>query len=157
WDVNEEEGLTRITARYELPVGESVLDLDYTVSGEGKVQVDMKINKGKDTPPLPRLGMQCALSDGYQDAEFYGKGPHESYWDRKEGARLGLYKMPVTDIPYLYVHPQENGNRSDVRWLKLKGGKEELSVTGIPSVDFSVWPWEMANLEAATHINKLET
>ena len=100
--------------------------------------------------------MQTAVSDKFADAEFYGKGPHESYWDRKESARLGVFSMPVSELPYLYVRPQENGNRSDVRWLKLRGGKEQISVTGISAFDFSVWPWSPENLEAATHINKLE-
>jgi len=157
WNVSEAEGLTTITARYKLPVEESTLELTYKISGNGQVQVDMKVEKGGDTPPMPRLGMQAAVSNKFTDAEFYGKGPHESYWDRKEGARLGLFNMPVSELPYLYVRPQENGNRSDVRRLKLTGGREQISVTGISAFDFSVWSWSPENLEAATHINNLET
>lgn len=155
WDVVEQEGLTEIRGLYGLPVGNSTLSLVYKISGSGKVQVDMTINK-EDTPPLPRLGMQCALLGTLSDAQFYGKGPHESYWDRKEGARLGLFAMPVDELPFLYVRPQENGNRSDVRWLSLEGGKSHVTISGRPSFDFSVWPWSAQNLEAAGHIHELE-
>ena len=54
-------------------------------------------------------------------ATWYGRGPHESYWDRKTGARVGLYEKPVDDLHFPYVMPQENGNRADVRWIALTG------------------------------------
>ncbi len=155
-DVIENEGMTTISANYKLPVESSFLYLVYRISGNGTIQIELKVTKGENTPPLPRLGMQCGISDKFSDVEFYGKGPHESYWDRKESARLGLFSMNTSELPYLYVRPQENGNRSDVRWLKLSGGKEKISVKGFPAIDFSMWPWSMENLELATQINKLE-
>ena len=157
WKVTEKEGLTEIHGRYRLPVENSTLGLTYKISGNGSLQTEMTINKGKETPPLPSLGMQFAVADDFTEAAFYGKGPHESYWDRKEGARLGLYHIPVNDLSYLYVRPQENGNHSDVRWLQLQGKKGQLTVIGIFSFDFSVWSWSPENLEKATHINELET
>ncbi|PWE00391.1 glycoside hydrolase family 2 TIM barrel-domain containing protein [Marinilabilia rubra] len=156
WNASQKEGLLTIEAGYELPVENSKLDITWHINGEGKVKVALHIQKGEDTPPLPRLGMQTTILSDFDQVEFYGKGPHESYWDRKEGARLGLFEMPINQLPYLYVLPQENGNRSDVRWLSLQAAGTDLKVKGNRVFDFSAWPWSMENLEAATHINELK-
>ncbi|WP_010665279.1 glycoside hydrolase family 2 TIM barrel-domain containing protein [Marinilabilia salmonicolor] len=157
WEVTKNnEGLHTIRAEYQLPVDGSILIMTYTVNGDGEIAVDMNITKGKDTPPLPRFGMQGDIPGSFSDVKFYGKGPHESYWDRKEGARLGEFTMSLDEIPYNYVYPQENGNRSDVRWLNISGARNTIQVKGIEQFDFSVWPWSMENLEEATHINELE-
>ncbi|MFO7999603.1 MAG: glycoside hydrolase family 2 TIM barrel-domain containing protein, partial [Marinilabilia sp.] len=156
WETEMADDLAVITTTYDLPVENSQLSIAYTINGEGKTAVEMTINKGQDTPPLPRFGMQCTIPEAFAEAEFYGKGPHESYWDRKEGARLGHFTMPTDELPYLYVYPQENGNRSDVRWLKLEGNRRTLNITGPNQFDFSIWPWSMQNLAEATHINELE-
>lgn len=158
WEVTEKEaGHHTASAVYQLPVDNSRLTMTFTVSGEGKLAVEMHLSKGSQTPPMPRFGMQGEIPATFEKVTFYGKGPHESYWDRKEGARLGQFTMPLSEIPYRYVFPQENGNRSDVRWMNIIGGKTNLRVQGKDSFDFSVWPWSMENLEKATHINELES
>ena len=156
WNVSSDEGLTTIIATYTLPVNGSQLKMTWNVNGKGRVKVSMHLKKGEGAPPLPRLGIQTTILPDFNETEFYGKGPQESYWDRKEGARLGTYSMPTDKLAYLYVMPQENGNRSDVRWLRLKGKNKTLKVTGNPVFDFSAWPWSMQNMEAAQHINELE-
>jgi beta-galactosidase len=156
WETELTDDLVTITAKYELPVGSSELTIRYILNGEGETAIEMAIEKGKDTPPLPRFGMQCDIPKEFAQVEFYGKGPHESYWDRKVGARLGRFSMATDEIPYLYVYPQENGNRSDVRSLKLKGNRQTLKITGQSEFNFSVWPWSMENIAEATHINELE-
>ena len=157
WEVNRSiEGLYTITADYNLPVDNSSLTMTFNINGNGEISVDMNIKKGEDTPPLPRFGMQGAIPVSFKRVQFYGKGPHESYWDRKEGARLGQFNMSVDELPYLYVLPQENGNRSDVRWMEVSNGRNTIQVKGMKHFEFSIWPWSMENLENATHINELE-
>ena len=70
-------------------------------------------------PPLPRVGFQVQLPGSLSTAEWYGPGPHESYADRKRGARLGRFRAKVADLHFPHVMAQENGNRTDVRWVAL--------------------------------------
>ncbi len=55
----------------------------------------------------------------FDHMEWYGRGPHESYWDRKSSAFVDLYSGRVADQYWPYLRPQENGNKTDVRWLKI--------------------------------------
>jgi beta-galactosidase len=74
-------------------------------------------------PELPRIGLACALVPALERARWYGRGPHECYSDRKTGAALGIYESSVDDLQVPYVLPQENGNRTDIRWLEMTGGR----------------------------------
>ncbi len=155
WEIEQKENRVLLIGKYNIPIDSSVLSLQYEITSKGNIKVDMQINKENNVTYLPRFGMQCSISKDYSELNFYGKGPQESYWDRKTGARLGLYAMKSSDIAYDYVRPQENGNRSDVRWLEMTTKKRTLKIQGIPSFDFSVWSYSMENLEKATHINEL--
>jgi len=87
---------------------------------------------------------------------WFGRGPHETYDDRKTGAAVGLYSGQVEDLIHDYVRPQENANRTDVRWLALtdEDGVGLLAV-GMPLLSVSAWPYTMEDLESAKHIHEL--
>jgi len=87
---------------------------------------------------------------------WFGRGPHETYWDRKTGAAVGRYRGKVEDLIHDYVRPQENGNRTDVRWVTFTdAGGTGLLAVGEPHLSVAAWPYTMADLEAATHIHLL--
>ena len=79
---------------------------------------------------------------------WFGRGPQESYWDRKSGARVGRYHTSATDLFHPYIRPQETGNRTDARWVAL-GGTEGvgLLVVGDPVIDFSALFFEDEDLD----------
>ncbi|HEX9106425.1 MAG TPA: beta-galactosidase domain 4-containing protein, partial [Longimicrobiales bacterium] len=92
----------------------------YTVLGSGDVLVDNTLTKASaSVPELPRVGMSLVLPGAFDHDTWLGRGPFENYWDRKTAARVGLYSSPVADLYTPYVRPQENGNRTDVRWAAL--------------------------------------
>jgi beta-galactosidase len=104
---------------------------------------------------LPRLGMQMAMPAQFNKLTWFGRGPQENYWDRKTGAALGLYTGNVNELIHRYVRPQENGNRSDVRWMALTDPNSVgLVAVGMPTIDISAWPFTMQDLEEAKHINE---
>jgi beta-galactosidase len=148
----------RITAEAAIKVGNnSTCKTVYTVYGNGDVVVETTVTpRGGDLPKLPRFGMQMAMPGEFDKLTWLGRGPHENYWDRKTGAAFGLYSGSVEENIHTYVRPQENGNRSDVRWMALtdKDGVGLLAV-GMPTIDISAWPYTMADLEKATHIHTL--
>ncbi len=74
-------------------------------------------------PVLPRLGVRMTLPPGFERFCWLGRGPHESYNDRKRGAAVGLYCGGVDEQFVPYILPQENGNKTDVRWAALRNAE----------------------------------
>lgn len=123
----------------------------YTVNGEGKILVYCELEK-TDTKwaETPRVGLNIELIKKMEQLTWYGRGPFESYWDRKTGAPIGVYNGTVSDQYWPYIRPQENGNKTDVRWMKLLDPKKGhgFLIKGIPTVDFSVHHHIMEDFES---------
>ncbi|UII29507.1 beta-galactosidase small subunit [Fulvivirga maritima] len=111
----------------------------YHVFGDGRVEVNVAFDyKDTDMPELPRFGVTMILPQQYDQAEWYGRGSHENYWDRKSSAMVGKYSMPVADLKFDYIRPQENGYRTDTRWLTLTNDSDKgLTFVGKPEFGFS--------------------
>jgi beta-galactosidase len=111
----------------------------YTVYGSGDVVVNnhLKMNS-KELPDIVRMGMNLVMPRSFDQMSWLGRGPQESYWDRKTGAFVGLYNGSVTDQYWAYLRPQENGNKTDVRWMTItdKTGNG-LLFSGMPLLEVS--------------------
>lgn len=94
---------------------------DYTMDGAGVVHVDMSFTPlADDLPMLPKLGFLGELVPAFTQIEWYGRGPGETYWDRKTGSAIGIYSGTIADQYHeKYLRPQETGNKTDVRWMTL--------------------------------------
>lgn len=108
---------------------------------------------------LTRFGTQMAFHGSMENVKWYGRGPQETYCDRKTGARIALYESTVTDLEHHYMRPQENGNRTDVRFVEItdndgKGLRFEAPVS--TPLQFSAWHYTQDELEKATHIHLLK-
>jgi len=91
----------------------------YTIYGCGDIVIENTVEASQNLPPLPRIGLTMTLPRGFEGFSWFGRGPHENYIDRNEGAAVGLYSSTVDDQYVPYILPQENGNKTDVRWLTL--------------------------------------
>jgi beta-galactosidase len=150
--------IVRITTEATIPVGtNSTCQAIYTVYGNGDIVVNATLTPGSGRlPDLPRLGMQMAIPARFNTLTWFGRGPHETYWDRKTGAAVGLYSGPVNEHIHTYVRPQENGNKSDARWMSLTDHDGVgLIAVGMPTIDISAWPYTMQDLTKARHIHEL--
>ena len=147
----------RVRVEGTLPVGQSTFTNRYTVYGNGDVHVQHSVTRAGDTPPsIPRVGMQMAVPGTYDEVTWYGRGPHGNYWDRKTGARVGQYQRSLSAFVTPYVRPQENANRSDVRWAALTDGEGRgLLVVGDAPLSVSAWPYTQSDLAEATHTHEL--
>lgn len=92
----------------------------YAVHGSGDIVVhnEFQMAPGK-LPEIPRLGMNLEMPRAFDTMSWLGRGPHESYWDRKTSALVDRYEGAVADQYWPYLRPQENGNKCDVRWMTL--------------------------------------
>ena len=88
----------------------------YRIDGNGVIEVKNIFTVPDGVPPLARVGVRMALPNDFNEIEWYGKGPFESYDDRKESAFVGLYSGKVSDQHFEHVMPQENGNKTDTRY-----------------------------------------
>ena len=141
------------------PTGAARFDAEYlyTVHASGELTVDVHILPGGDQPPfLPRVGLTLEIPEGYETLEWFGRGPHESYADRKASAAVGRYRQSVDEQIYPYVKPQESGNHTDVRWAALTDGDGNgLRVSGDDLLQISASHYTAADLTAAEHIHEL--
>ncbi len=129
------------------------LTLTYTMHGSGALQVAYDfVPRGRDLPEIPRICMQCRVPGNLTTIEWFGRGPHESYWDRKTSAFAGVYKLPLENVIFDYIRPQENANRTDVRWASLSAGPDTaLSIYADALLNLSAWPYAMEDLADNTH------
>ena len=87
---------------------------------------------------IPCIGTNFQMPLDFDHVTYYGRGPHENYWDRKTSAFFGIYQGEVKDIAFDYIRPQENGNRSDLCWVTLSNAEGVgVKISGTPSFDFS--------------------
>jgi beta-galactosidase len=119
-----------------------------TVYGTGDVLVEFHVVPiGKDLPEMPRVGMSMRVPASLPNIQWYGRGPQESYADRKSSAFVGLHTGKVADQLFPYVSPQESGYHTDVRWVALtnpEGGG--LLATGTDQLCFSALPYTAEDL-----------
>ena len=134
----------------QIEPGGSRLETSYHVYGSGDIVVDHRFVPGRPgLPDLPRFGMTLTLPAAFDNMQWFGRGPHETYWDRKTGARVGLYRGDVIDQHHPYIRPQENGNKSDVRWVALTNGDGVgLLAVGLPLLDVSAYPFLNEDFDA---------
>ncbi|MGW7730476.1 glycoside hydrolase family 2 TIM barrel-domain containing protein [Streptomyces canus] len=101
---------------------ESTYTTTYTVFGNGEIKVDNTLHPGASSLPyIPEVGTILFLPRRLDRLHYYGRGPEENHWDRNDGTDVGLYSGTVAEQWTPYIRPQENGNKTDVRWAALTG------------------------------------
>lgn len=151
-EVEEQENCVKITYTYPLPTTPAAsCQMEYTVFADGTVQVKLIHDVVEGLGDMPLFGVQMKLDADYDRLEWYGMGPQETYQDRCEGAKLGIYSNRVKDNLAKYLTPQECGNKTGVRWAKVTDARGRgLLFTG-DQMDFSALPYTAHELENAAH------
>ena len=95
------------------------VDVAYTITREGTVQISYHGKKGEDVLYFPRFGMRIEMPRGFENVRYFGYGPFESYQDKKNASRVGVYQAAVDDLFTDYVMPQENGSHVGTRFAEI--------------------------------------
>ena len=132
----------------------------YTVINDHSIRVDIDYQpSSNDRPVMPKFGMRMRLPADYTQIRYYGRGPWENYPDRKRSAFLGVYEMPLSDYETEYIHPQDNGNRCDIRWFEIATQTSALGprlcITGLQPLCIRAWDYGEEDLEGARHPNEI--
>ncbi len=93
----------------------------YSINGTGAIEISTRVSpRGYMTRWIPKVGLQMELPKRYQQIEWFGRGPFETYPDRKTGAKVGRYSTTVEADFVPYIIPQDYGNKTDVYWFSIK-------------------------------------
>lgn len=130
--------------------------------GGGAIQVDELAEIPPELTDLARVGTVLETAPGLEQVEWFGRGPHETYPDRRWGGRVGRFRATVADLYTPYIRPQENGGRADVRWVTLADADGRgLRIALDRPRQVSVLHFRAADLASTTHdmdlVPRLET
>lgn len=158
WMAGNRKGLITVSSAYILIGGRATVVVQYEINAAGIIKVDYQLLPSRGLPNIPKVGMQCGIKRSYSTIQWYGRGPLENYVDRRSGFEAAVYQLPLEEFMEPYVVPQENGNRTDVRWMYLSDAKRRqgLLVVADSLLSMSAWPYTEANIVAARHTNKLK-
>ena len=139
--------------------------VNYTVIDDRTIRVDVDYRPtATDLPLMPKFGMRMRLPANYTQIKYYGRGPWENYPDRKGSAFLNVYEMPLSDYETEYIHPQDNGNRCDIRWFEISSENSEnseysdyvLRIEGCQPLCIRAWDYGEEDLEGVRHPNDIQ-
>lgn len=147
----EQKDKQHISVTTETKLGDNIANYTtkYDVYSDGLIKVTGKIQLLSDNLlMMPRFGMHMQLPANFSAIEWFGRGPHENYADRKSSAAVGLYQASVAEQLHDYVLPQESGNKTDVRWFRIANengvgirveSSELLSIAAVPLAKFDLY------------------
>jgi beta-galactosidase len=145
--VTVKDGAMTVVATY----GEIRHRTTYALGDDGTLRVDEDVRIPKTITDLPRVGVTFALTAGLERLSWLGRGPHESYPDRRRGAAIGQWESTVAEQYVPYVMPQEHGLHADTRRFALHDGTVGVEISGTEPFAFSALHHSAADLTAATH------
>lgn len=149
-----------VSAVLRNPAGDTLFEVafTYTVEHDGTVRTAVDVEPTATlrevlTSWLPRVGVQFDVPSSATAFEWFGRGPAETYPDRKTGSEVGRYAGTVDEQFVPYRLPSDNGNKTDVRWASLADDEAGLVVAGDRPLHVRLDAYE--NLAEATRLPEL--
>ena len=139
--------------------------VNYTIINDHSILVEVDYQPAaQDRPVMPKFGMRMRLPANYTAITYYGRGPWENYPDRKRSAFLGKYQMPLSAYETDYLHPQDNGNRCDIRWFEISSAPaavgspaaRTLRIEGCQPLCIRAWDYGEEDLEGVHHPSDIQ-
>jgi beta-galactosidase len=151
-------GNAKVTSNYTIIKGAATATIEYVVAQNGSLLLQHHLMASDTLPNIPKVGLTMGIPLQLDEITWYGKGPLENYVDKRQGADVGIYQLPLAKFNEPYVMPQENGNRTDVRWMALMspGSPYGLGIVADSLLSINVWPYTEAGLNKAKHTVDLE-
>ncbi|MBE6884993.1 MAG: DUF4981 domain-containing protein [Ruminococcaceae bacterium] len=122
--------------------------IQYTVCANGEVKTTITADVREDVPPLPRFGLEFAIA-GCNNLEYFGRGPHENYFDLKQSALFGHYRSTVDEQYVPYVFPQDCGNHTGTDWVAVSDIMGRGIIFKGDGFDFSALHYTAEDLDKA--------
>jgi beta-galactosidase len=140
------------TARIITQVGQIRCKTRYHLTPDAALHVSHRFQVPKALKDLPRLGVRYRMNPDFEHLSWHGRGPHETYVDRKQSGRLMVHQSTVGAQYVPYILPQDHGNLTDVRWLALRNDRQlGLAVKGHQLFEASASHYPKESLLNAFH------
>jgi beta-galactosidase len=139
WSATPAGLVITVSARIAPPVLEWSVETTFTYTFTNQhVSIHVKgVPKGHNVPrTFARIGLEFGLNK-ITDTTWFGRGPGESYRDKKLSQAFGTYNLPVEKLWTPYEFPQESGNRTDVRWVSFSTSSSESSPSSSIKASFA--------------------
>lgn len=156
---NNKDSTAQIEAVYNLPAVNGGLTITYNFNGNGEMLVETSIKNIQNKLPIsPRFGINLILKKEFDKVTWFGRGPHENYQDRNTAALVSKYEANVKDLYFPYIRPQENGYKTDTRWVSFtnKQGKG-IKIEAIETIGFSAHHQYNSDFDAGKNKNQRHT
>ena len=95
------------------------VSLTFIVCADGTLMTNAFIRPSTTGAIIPKMGFRLEMPSTMEQLAWFGRGPWDSYRDRKEACLPGIYRSTVTDQYEEYILPQEHGTKQEVRWMSL--------------------------------------
>ena len=127
-----DNGAINFEVTYNLPGVQTTFISNYTMFGDAVLKIENTLNESNYKGDIPRIGMRMQLPKEYENLSYFGRGPWENYQDRNTAAFVDVYTSKVKDQYVPYIRPQENGYKTDSRWLAFSNNEQQglLIATG---------------------------
>jgi len=132
------------------------IEAQWIVSGGGKLDVTLNVNKDPEFPMLPRFGLRLFLPGEMSRVTYYGQGPMENYPDKYRASWHGLFHSPVSALHEDYLRPQENGSHNDCDYVILTGRRNTLAAAGPKPFSFNASVYTQEELAEKAHNYELQ-
>lgn len=157
-NLDQSSNTIKISSEYEIIKDSAQLKVVYNINPDGIIKVDYQLKASSKLPNIPRIGMQMGIHQDFDQISWYGKGEMENYSDRSFGFTIGRYSLPIDKFIEPYVMPQENANRTEVRWLAFTNPTKSSGLVVVNEnkvLNMSAWPYTQQNLDDAKHTFEL--
>jgi beta-galactosidase len=157
-NVSVTESAINIEQAFSLINDSAEVSIIYHVYNDGVLKVNYSLEADSSLPNIPKVGMQMGIEKSFTSIEWYGRGPFENYIDKRTAADVGIYNLSLNQFMENYVVPQENGNRTDVRWMFLNNplSKDGLLIVASDLLSMNASTCTDENIQNAKHTNKLK-
>ncbi|WP_058751685.1 glycoside hydrolase family 2 TIM barrel-domain containing protein [Sphingomonas sanguinis] len=137
-----------IVVDQDMGVGSVKMQTRWIMAPDGAATATVRFTPLRATLPDPlRVGLAFATpGQQFSQVSWFGRGPWESYADRKTGAIIARWDGKLADQYHDYARPQESGNKTDVRWVQLTGTGVGLRVTGAQPLSVNALPFPYSDL-----------
>lgn len=146
------ESSVKVYSHIELNSVNGFVNLEYIITGDGSVHVAYTFESDSAVKAeIPRIGMTMQLPKTFDNLDYYGRGPWENYIDKNTSAFVDTYSSKVSDQYWAYLRPQENGYKTDTRWLKLSNHNGiGLCITGDEPLGFAALHNSISDFDPGT-------
>ncbi len=141
----------RVSVLFTIDNSEQDMSIQYTIYEDGNIVIKSSIRPSIN---MARFGMQMTIPNNFNKLTWFGRGFHETMLDRKTSGAIGIYSGKVDELIHNYIKPQENGNRTDVRWAAITNEEDVglfVSDIGGTHLSISAWPYSLDDLDSAKH------